>query len=46
VYEKARNQNPNRWVKNTRNWNPVHRVWLNPEKKDETGQMNYLKKAA
>lgn len=46
VYEKARNQNPNRWAKNTRNWEPVNRVWLNPEKKDEIGQMNYLQKAA
>jgi len=46
VYKKARNQNPNRWAKNTRNWNPVHRVWLNPEKKDDPGQMHYLKKAA
>jgi hypothetical protein len=35
VYEKARNQNPNRWSKNIRNWNPVHQVWLNPEKKNE-----------
>jgi transposase InsO family protein len=46
VYEKARNQNPNRWAKNTRNWNPVHLVWLNPDKKDETCQMNRLQKAA
>jgi putative transposase len=46
VYEKARNQNPNRWAKSIRNWNPVHRVCLNPEKKDEPSQMHYLKKAA
>ena len=46
VYEKARLQNPNRWVRNIRNWNPVHRVWLNPEKKDETSQIQHLKKAA
>ena len=46
VYEKARNQNPNRWAKNIRNWNPVYRVWLNPEKKDETCQIHHLKKAA
>ena len=46
VYEKARKRNPNRWSKNIRNWNPVHQVWLNPEKKVETSQMHYLKKAA
>ena len=46
VYEKARNQNPNRWSKNVRNWNPVHQVWLNPEKKDEVSQMNRFKMAA
>ena len=46
VYEKARSRNPNRWSKNIRNWNPVHQVWLNPEKKVETSQMHYLKKAA
>ncbi len=46
VYEKARSQNPNRWSKNIRNWNPVREVWLNPEKKDETRQTHYLKKAA
>lgn len=46
VYEKARNQNPNRWSKSIRNWNPVRMVWLNPEKKDETKQTQHLKKAA
>ncbi len=46
VYEKARSQNPNRWSKEIRNWNPVHQVWLNPEKTDKTNQMYGLKKAA
>jgi transposase InsO family protein len=46
VYEKAQNRNPIRWSKNIRNWNPVREVWLNPEKKDETRQTHYLKKAA
>ena len=46
VYEKARSRNPDRWSKNIRNWNPVHQVWLNPEKKDETSEMHRLKKAA
>ena len=46
VYEKARSRKPNRWSKNIRNWNPVHQVSLNPEKKDETSEMHCLKKAA
>ncbi len=46
VYEKARSRNPIRWSKNIRNWNPVHQVWLNPEKWDETSQTQRLKKAA
>ena len=46
VYEKARSRNPHRWSINIRNWNPVHQVWLNPEKKDETSEMHRLKKAA
>ena len=46
VYEKARSQNPNRWSKNVRNWNPVHQVWLNPDRKDEPNQMHHFKKAA
>ena len=46
VYEKARSRNSNRWSKQIRNWNPVYRVWLNPEKKDEVSRMHSLKKAA
>jgi len=46
VYEIARRQNPNRWSKNVRNWNPVHQVWLNSEKKNDPIQMHCLKKAA
>jgi transposase InsO family protein len=46
VYEKARNRNPNRWSKAIRNWNPVSRVWLNPEKKDEPIPIQQLKRAA
>jgi transposase InsO family protein len=46
VYEKARGRNPNRWSKNIRNWNPVHQVWLNPEKGNDAIQMHCLKKAA
>jgi putative transposase len=32
VYHKARTRNPNRWSQNTRNWDPVERVVLNPTK--------------
>jgi transposase InsO family protein len=32
VYEKARFQNPKRWSRKTRNWNPVEQVVLNPQK--------------
>ena len=46
VYEKARSRNPNRWSKTIRNWNPVSRVWLNPEKKDESIPIQQLKRAA
>ncbi|TSK04667.1 MAG: IS3 family transposase, partial [Geobacter sp.] len=31
VYENARHQNPDRWSKNIRNWDPVEAVYLNPE---------------
>ena len=46
VYEKAQSRYPNRWSKNIRNWNPVSRVWLNPEKKDESIPIQQLKRAA
>jgi putative transposase len=31
LYEKARQQNPSRWSRNIRNWNPIETVYLNPE---------------
>jgi transposase InsO family protein len=31
VYEQARRLNPNRWSGQTRNWDPVEEVFLNPE---------------
>lgn len=45
VYERARRHHPNRWSRQTRNWNPVQRVRLNPPK-EKTGQEHLLKKAA
>jgi hypothetical protein len=34
VYAHARDQNPSRWSKNTRNWSRVTEVHLNPDKPD------------
>ncbi|MCU7816695.1 MAG: DDE-type integrase/transposase/recombinase [Candidatus Thiodiazotropha sp. (ex Rostrolucina anterorostrata)] len=31
VYEAAKQRNPERWSRGTRNWTPVGEVWLNPE---------------
>jgi putative transposase len=30
LYQRARCQRPQRWTGNTRNWNPIDEVWLNP----------------
>jgi len=46
VYEKARRRHPNRWSRQTRNWNPVRLVWLNPEDRDKCCQDYQLKQAA
>ena len=46
VYAKARSQHQNRWAKNMRNWNPVHQVWLNPEKRNDATRIHRLKKVA
>lgn len=36
VYEAAKQANPTRWRgRAVRNWEPVHTVWLNPEKRHE-----------
>lgn len=32
VYKAAKQRNPERWSRGTRNWKPVTEVWLNPEK--------------
>lgn len=31
VYEAAKQQHPERWAGDTRNWSPIKEVWLNPE---------------
>ena len=45
VYSEARNKNPDRWSGQTRNWQPIAVVRLNPEK-NETLEEAPLKKVA
>jgi putative transposase len=40
VYERARQRHPNRWSRETRNWDPIEKVCLNPE--DPTQVANRL----
>lgn len=47
VYQRAKKKNPARWSGQTRNWQPVQIVWLNPENsKDDVILDDLLKKAA
>jgi len=39
VYQQARKKNPVRWTKETRNWEPIKEVKLNPEKKEEINKL-------
>ncbi len=32
LYQRARAENPRRWARHTRNWNPITVVTLNPER--------------
>lgn len=45
VYEEAKKRNPARWSGNTRNWEPVSEVWLNPPK-ELHAERSYESKAA
>jgi putative transposase len=45
VYEAARQQRPERWRGETRNWSPIAEVWLNPENTAGTNEA-MRKKAA
>ncbi|MGR8935204.1 MAG: IS3 family transposase, partial [Gammaproteobacteria bacterium] len=40
VYETAKQQRPERWSGETRNWSPIGEVWLNPEKLENTAAEN------
>jgi len=42
VYENARRRNPGRWSGSVRNWKPVKTVYLNPEKKENSGTLKAL----
>ena len=46
VYEAAKQQRPERWRSQTRNWDPVCVVYLNPDKDDKIFDQKALKKAA
>lgn len=35
VYEQAKSKHPERWGGNTRNWEPITEVYLNPDKKSD-----------
>jgi len=44
VYKKAKENNPQRWSKSTRNWNSHNHVVLNPVKEDELKRSYQQKK--
>jgi putative transposase len=46
VYEAAKKQRPERWRGQTRNWDPVHVVYLNPDKEGKNCDRQAMKKAA
>jgi putative transposase len=46
VYEAAKKQRPERWRGQTRNWDPVHVVYLNPDKEGKNLGRQAMKKAA
>jgi len=45
VYEAAKENNPQRWSGDIRNWNPVTEVWLNPPKEVRAKEQNLPKVA-
>jgi putative transposase len=40
VYEQVKSNHPERWSGNTRNWDPLEEVYLNPEKKQSEIETN------
>ena len=45
VYQAARKRHPERWSGNTRNWEPVTEVWLNPPKENHKHRPKLLEAA-
>jgi len=45
IYEQARQHRPERWSGDTRNWQPVGRVTLNPHNVDESSSIEALEVA-
>lgn len=46
IYQQAQAEHPARWSRQTRNWQPVGSVWLNPDKETVgTHEGNALKAA-
>jgi putative transposase len=45
VYEAAKRRNPMRWSRETRNWNRVTEVWLNPPKEHQAAEERETKAA-
>lgn len=46
VYETAKARHPTRWSRETRNWEPVQVVYLNPDKSVDSERRDPLEKAA
>ena len=40
VYQMAKQRNPERWSRHTRNWGPVGEVWLNPMNQEQSELMD------
>ncbi len=45
VYQAAKQKHPQRWSGDTRNWDPVKEVWLNPPKEHQAEQEQETKAA-
>ena len=46
LYQAAKARHPERWSRQTRNWQPVQEVYLNPNKTDRNETVNMMEKAA
>ena len=46
LYQAAKTRHPERWSRQTRNWQPVQVVYLNPTKTDRNETRDTMEKAA